>query len=91
MVSFYGSYPEAEQPHWILQRLAPAITWGQSKDHRPDFVYVADCKLATTDNMNAIARQGGRFISNLTARSDDGMNPAGWLDVGWGRLDMMDC
>ena len=114
-VSFYGSYPEAEQPHWILQRLAPAITWGHSKDHRPDlkqllytltvtedggvpvyfqahsgnmtddqthqatwlllrqlvgrpdFVYVADCKLATTDNMNAIARQGGRFISILPA------------------------
>ena len=114
-VSFFGSYPEAEQPHWILQRLAPAITWGHSKDHRPDlkqllytltvtedggvplyfqahsgnttddqthqatwlllrqlvgrpdFVYVADCKLATTDNMNAIARQGGRFISILPA------------------------
>jgi transposase len=30
---------------------------------RPDFVYVADCKLATTENMNEIARLGGRFIT----------------------------
>lgn len=34
---------------------------------RPDFVYVADCKLATTDNLHEIARQGGRFISILPA------------------------
>jgi transposase len=34
---------------------------------RPDFVYVADCKLATTDNMNEIARLGGRFITVLPA------------------------
>jgi transposase len=34
---------------------------------RPDFVYVADCKLATTENMNEIARQGGRFITVLPA------------------------
>jgi len=39
---------------------------------RPDFVYVADCKLATTDNMNEIARQGGRFITVLPAsRKED--------------------
>jgi transposase len=39
---------------------------------RPDFVYVADCKLATTDNMNEIARQGGRFITVLSAsRKED--------------------
>ena len=34
---------------------------------RPDFVYVADCKLATTANMNEIARLGGRFITVLSA------------------------
>jgi len=34
---------------------------------RPDFVYVADCKLATTANMNEIARLGGRFITVLPA------------------------
>lgn len=39
---------------------------------RPDFVYVADCKLATTDNMNEIARLGGRFITVLPAiRKED--------------------
>lgn len=39
---------------------------------RPDFVYVADCKLATTDNMNEIARRGGRFITVLPAlRKED--------------------
>jgi len=29
------------------------------------FLYIADCKLATTENMNHIAKQGGRFISVL--------------------------
>lgn len=39
---------------------------------RPDFVYVADCKLATTENMNEIAQLGGRFISVLPAtRKED--------------------
>jgi transposase len=39
---------------------------------RPDFVYVADCKLASTENMNAIAAQGGRFITVLPAtRKED--------------------
>ena len=39
---------------------------------RPDFVYVADCKLATTANMNEIARLGGRFITVLPAtRKED--------------------
>lgn len=32
---------------------------------RRDFLYVADCKLATTDNMNYIHRNGGRFITVL--------------------------
>jgi transposase len=39
---------------------------------RPDFLYVADCKLATTENMNAIHRQDGRFITVLPAtRKED--------------------
>ena len=39
---------------------------------RPDFVYVADCKLATTENMNEIARLGGSFITVLPAtRKED--------------------
>lgn len=126
-ISFFGNYADAQQEGLMqpatagLRQLAtPAITWGHSKDHRPDlkqllyiltvtedggiplyfqtssgnvvddqthqatwellrklvgrpdFVYVADCKLATTDNMNAIARQGGRFITILPAtRKED--------------------
>ena len=34
---------------------------------RVDFVYVADCKLATMENMTAIARRGGRFVTVLPA------------------------
>lgn len=32
---------------------------------RRDFLYVADCKLATVGNMNYIAKNGGRFVSVL--------------------------
>jgi transposase len=32
---------------------------------RRDFLYVADCKLATTENMNYLHRNGGRFITVL--------------------------
>lgn len=119
-VSFFGGYPDAQSEQQLRNQLIPAITWGHSKDHRPDlkqllyiltvsddggvpiyfeaasgnvvddqthqatwrllaelvqrpdFVYVADCKLATTENMNEIARQGGRFITVLPAtRSED--------------------
>ena len=112
-VSFYGAYWEAEAEGRVRGRRTLAITFGHSKDHRPDlkqlmyiltvsndggvpiyftsangnttddtthratwdllhqlvgradFLYVADCKLATTKNMNYIARQQGRFITVL--------------------------
>jgi transposase len=32
---------------------------------RPDFLYVADCKLATSENMNYVARRQGRFVTVL--------------------------
>lgn len=119
-VSFFGDYPDAESEQTIQGHPAPAITWGHSKDHRPDlkqllyiltvsndggvpiyfqaasgnvvddqthkttwrilkelagradFVYVADCKLATTEQLNYIAGQGGRFITVLPAtRKED--------------------
>jgi transposase len=119
-VSFFGDYPDAEAEQRRAGQIVPAITWGHSKDHRPDlkqllyiltvsddggvpiyfqtasgnvvddqthqatwrvltelvgrpdFVYVADCKLATTENMNEIARLGGRFITVLPAtRKED--------------------
>lgn len=112
-VSFYGAYAEAEQEGRVRGRPSLAITFGHSKDHRPDlkqllyiltvtedggvpvyftsasgntsddtthrqtwdllhelvgradFLYVADCKLASSENMNYIARQHGRFITVL--------------------------
>ena len=114
-VSFCGEYPEAESEKLLGGQMTPAITWGHSKDHRPDlkqllyiltvtndggvpiyfqaasgnvvddqthqatwqlmaeltgrkdFVYVADCKLATTEQMRDIASRGGRFITVLPA------------------------
>ena len=39
---------------------------------REDFLYVADCKLATKDNMSYIQRNGGRFVTILSrSRSED--------------------
>ena len=114
-VSFFGAYREAAKESSQRGRPTLAITYGHSKDHRPDlkqllyvltvtedggvpvyfttksgnvaddtthqqtwdllcqlvgrvdFLYVADCKLATMENMNYIHRRGGRFISVLPA------------------------
>jgi len=39
---------------------------------RPDFLYVADCKLATRDNMQYLHNRGGRFVTILPrTRSED--------------------
>jgi transposase len=39
---------------------------------RRDFLYVADCKLATTENMAYVHQRGGRFLSTLPrTRSED--------------------
>jgi transposase len=40
---------------------------------RPDFLYVADCKLATVENMTYIHGHGGRFVTVLprTRKEDD--------------------
>lgn len=112
-VSFHGAYPTARQSRRNGQREQPAITWGHSKDHRPDlkqllftltlandggvplcfhvdggntsddvthrrswdllaelagspdFLYVADCKLASRENLQHIAARGGRFLTVL--------------------------
>ncbi|MEE8361791.1 MAG: IS1634 family transposase [Gemmatimonadales bacterium] len=119
-LSFHGAYREASEEKTRRGRKTHAVTFGHSKDHRPDlkqvlyiltisddggvpvyftsasgnvtddathcdtwqllcelvgstdFLYVADCKLATTDNMDHIARRGGRFITVLprTRRED---------------------
>jgi transposase len=40
---------------------------------RTDFLYVADCKLATVENMNYVAGKNGRFVSVLPrTRYEDG-------------------
>lgn len=112
-VSFHGEYLGAREPVRRGSRMQPAITWGHSKDHRPDlkqllftltlsndggvplcfhvdngntcddvthrrswdllaqlvghpdFLYVADCKLASRDNLHHIAARGGRFVTIL--------------------------
>jgi transposase len=112
-ISFFGAYDEAGQESTQRGRLTHAITWGHSKDHRPDlkqllyiltisedggvpvyfttangnqtddcthiptwdllhqlvgrpeFLYVADCKLASSENLAHIATHGGRFVTVL--------------------------
>jgi transposase len=120
-VSVYGAYQGAARQRRERGRVTPAVTFGHSKDHRPDlkqliytltvtadgavpvyfsvgsgnltddqthrdtwdllielvgrpdFLYVADSKLATAENMGHIARRGGRFLSVLPrTRSEDG-------------------
>jgi transposase len=119
-VSVFGAYSEAEEEGVVQGQKTVAITYGHSKDHRPDlkqllytltitddggvpiyftthsgntvddkthcetwdilrqlvgradFLYVADCKLASTNNMNYIHNQGGRFVTVLPAtRKED--------------------
>jgi transposase len=118
-VSFCGAY-RAAWGRKIRGRTAPAITYGFSKDHRPDlkqllfiltmsadgnipvafrctggntsdsrthietwntlravagrsdFLYVADSKLCSRENMDHIDRAGGRFVTVLPrSRSED--------------------
>ena len=112
-VSFFGAYLDAALEQRVLGRRTVAITFGYSKDHRPDlkqllfmltvtadggvplhfrvasgnvtddtthrdtwnllcqltgrrdFLYVADSKLATRDNMAYLNQHQGRFITVL--------------------------
>ena len=112
-ISFYGAYEDAQQEDQQRGRATCAVTWGHSKDHRPDlkqllyiltitedggvpvyfttasgnqaddrthldtwdllhqlvgrpgFLYVADCKLASSENLRHIATRGGRFVTIL--------------------------
>ena len=119
-ITFHGAHQESEKEQTCRGRLAPAITWGHNKDHRPDlkqllyiltvtedgavpvmfrvasgntaddqthqatwevlcqlsgrrdFLYVADCKLATRENMAYIQQRGGKFLSVLPrTRAED--------------------
>ena len=119
-VSFFGAYAGAEAEARRRGRPTIALTYGHSKDHRPDlkqllyvltvsedggvpvyctsasgnvtddqthrdtwkllcqlvgradFLYVADCKLATRENMNYVAGQGGRFVTVLPRTRKEG-------------------
>lgn len=56
-------------------------TWDQlvAMLGRADFVYVADCKLATRDNLDHIAAGGGRFLTVLPrTRKEDHLGRA-WI------------
>lgn len=56
---------------------------------RPDFIYVADCKLCTRENMGHIDRAGGCFITVLPrTRKEDARFRQHLVDqeVGWERI-----
>ena len=112
-ISFFGQYEDAAQEDKRRGKPTAAVTYGHSKDHRPDlkqllyiltvtddggvpvyfttasgnvtddtthqetwklltqltgrkdFLYVADCKLASSKNLQYIVNHGGRFITLL--------------------------
>jgi len=112
-VSFHGDYDQSFEGQMIRSKLAPHITHGHNKDHRPDlkqllfvltttrdgcvpvhfqaldgntpddlthwrtwkalrelhgsanFLYIADSKLASVENLTRIHGEGGRFITLL--------------------------
>jgi transposase len=120
-ISFFGAYTDADREGTQRGRPTHAITWGHSKDHRPDlkqllytltvtddgavpvyftsasgnvvddtthrqtwdllcelvgradFLYVADCKLASRENLRHLAARGGRFVTVLprTRKEDE--------------------
>ena len=127
-VKFCGQYRSAKGRR-IRQRRAPAITYGYSKDHRPDlkqllliltttadggvpvqfrcadgnasdarthietwealrqatgrvdFLYVADSKLCTRDNMDYIDRKGGRFVTVVPRSRGEDEEFRRWLQT----------
>lgn len=57
---------------------------------RADFLYVADCKLATRDTMDHIDRCGGRFLSVLPRSRKEDSDVRDWLvdhEPGWVEAD----
>lgn len=49
---------------------------------RADFLYVADCKLATRDNMDHIASNSGRFLTVLPRTRKEDETGRAWLAAG---------
>lgn len=132
-VRFQGRYASA-RGRTMRGRRAPAITYGDSKDHRPDlkqllllltttddghvpvafrledgntadvtthestwkelcaltgrsdFLYVADAKLCSVPTLEAIARQGGRFVTVLPRSRREDVSFRRWIlthEVPW--------
>ncbi|MFT4101015.1 MAG: IS1634 family transposase [Burkholderiaceae bacterium] len=127
-VSFCGQYRSASGRR-VGGRVAPAITYGYSKDHRPDlkqllfiltidgedgvpvhfrcadgnvadvsthidtwnalreiagrvdFLYVADSKLCSRQNMDHIARQGGRFVTVMPRNRQEDTQFRRWIQT----------
>ena len=127
-VRFCGQYRGASA-HSIRGRSAPAITYGYSKDHRPDlkqllfiltteaeggvpvqfrvadgntndstthvetwntlralagradFLYVADSKLCSRDNMDHIHRAGGRFVTVMPRTRKEDAEFREWIQT----------
>lgn len=127
-ISLCGQYSHARGRH-IRARSAPAITYGYSKDHRPDlkqllfilttdadggvpvqfrcadgsttdvrthiqtwesllalagradFLYVADSKLCSHDNMAHIARAGGRFVTVMPRSRQEDAQFRKWIQT----------
>jgi transposase len=127
-VRFCGAY-RAARGRKIRGRTAPAITYGISKDHRPDlkqllfiltttndggipvafrcsdgntsdsrthietwdtlrtiagradFLYVADSKLCSRENMDHIDRAGGRFVTVLPRSRSEDEEFRGWIQT----------
>lgn len=48
----------------------------------PDFIYVADCKLATRDNMDHIAGNHGRFLTVLPRSRKEDQTGRAWIASG---------
>lgn len=59
-------------------------TWDQlaAMLGRADFVYVADCKLATRDNMDHISSRGGRFLTVLPRTRREDQAGRAWIAGG---------
>jgi hypothetical protein len=59
-------------------------TWDQLVDivGSPGFTYVADCKLATRDNMDHIARNHGRFLTILPRTRKEDETGRAWIASG---------
>ena len=72
-VSFYGAYDQAEEEHQVRGQLTLAITYGHSKDHRPDLKQLLFILTVSEDGGVPIY-----FTSASGNTSDDTTHRATW-------------